>query len=132
MAIVLIFVPMRPSHIEAEITIPVYRIESGELVDQPIQHIKETEPSATEACNCYKYVRNRVSDLPNMLGVLPNSEPFVGSVAIEFFNGIKHVSLITSVEPNGVWVEEANYNHCKTGVRFIPFNHYSLVGFWSR
>ena len=67
-----------------------------------------------------------------MVAILPISEPHVGGVAIEFFNGIKHVSVITEVHATGVQVIESNYHHCQTGTRFIPYEKYSLVGFWSQ
>ena len=129
----ILLTPALPPNIEAEEP-PIkhrYEIVSGELVDQPVQHIKLTEPSSTEGCNCVTYVRNRVDGLPQMAAIFPNSEPVIGGVTIEFFNGVKHIAVITKVEVSGVWVEEANYNHCKTGERFIPFDKYSLVGFWS-
>ena len=120
----LIFIPAQPTYIEAE----TY-VVSGYLVDQPKQYEKITEPSDTEACNCVTFVRNRVAGLDRMVAILPNTVPKPGTVAIEFFKDIKHISIVTKVELGGVWVEEANYVHCETGKRFIPFNKYSLVGF---
>lgn len=130
MALVIILIPLRPIHIEAEFYEPSYIVTSGKLVDQPIQHKKITEPSFTEACNCYKYVKNRIN-IPRMAAIIPNSDPLVGGVAVEFFGNIKHISLITKVESGGIWVEESNYNHCETGERYIPYSKPSLVGFWS-
>lgn len=83
-----------------------------------------------EACNCYRYVKNRIDDLPRMVNIIPNTDPYVGAVAIEWFGKIKHVSIVTAVLPDGVEVMESNFHHCKTGTRFIPFGKYSLSGFW--
>tara|TARA_R110000851_G_scaffold96046_3_gene208443 strand:+ start:2525 stop:2911 length:387 start_codon:yes stop_codon:yes gene_type:complete len=112
-----------------------YEVTSGALVDQPIapEHIKDAEETFPgEACNCVTFVRNRVSGMPPMAVTLPNSEAAVGAVAIEFFGNIKHVSVVTEVHATGVQVIEANYSHCETGSRFIPYDKYSLVGFWNK
>lgn len=90
---------------------------------------EETIPG--EACNCYRYVRNRIDSLPPMAAVIPNTTAATGTVAIEWFGGVKHVSIVTAVDAEGVWVTESNYNHCKIGTRYIPFDHYALTGFWS-
>ena len=130
----ILLIPAQPSHIEAETYEPPIRIVSGALVDQPqpLEEVKDPELTYPgEACNCYAYVKNRLSELGSMASINPNTEAAVGVVAVEWFKKIKHVSIVTKVEVSGVWVEEANYNHCKTGVRFIPFEKYSLVGFWS-
>lgn len=106
-----------------------------ELTNNPqVAHVEVKDPEQTypgEACNCYMFVRNRIKDLPRMDAVLPNSEPVIGGVVIEFFKAIKHVSIITEIDDGGVWVMESNYNHCQTGKRYIPYNKYSVVGFWS-
>ena len=83
-----------------------------------------------EECNCWAYTKNRVPELPSMVAVVPNAEPTVGAVAVEWFNGIKHVSVVKEVTAEGVHVAEANYKHCEKGERFIPFDKYSLHGFW--
>lgn len=100
-------------------------------MDAPeVKNPEETYPG--EECNCYRYTSNRVANLPPMAAITPNSEASIGSVAIEWFKGVKHVSIVTAVRKDGVEVIEANYKHCKTGERFIKFNHYSLVGFWTK
>ena len=132
----ILLTPALPPNIEAEEP-PSYTVTSGVLVDQP-QPLPEPEevkdPEITfpgEACNCWQYVKNRLSALGRMADTNPNAEAAVGAVAVEWFGKIKHVSIVTKVEVSGVWVEEANYIHCETGERFIPFDKYSLVGFWS-
>ena len=122
----LVFSPAQPTHTAAvieEVVLPV--------VIEEEEHEKITEPSKPEACNCVTFVRNRVQGLPKMAAIFPISEPQVGGVAIEFFKGIKHISVITEVESGGVWVEESNYIHCEVGTRYIPYSKSSLVGFWS-
>lgn len=95
---------------------------------EEVKDPEETRPG--EACNCYLYVKNRVHNLPRMIDILPNAEPIVGAVAVEWFGNIKHVSLVAQVTETGVWVEESNVPHCQFGTRFIPFDKHSLVGFW--
>ena len=112
-----------PLPIQEELVVATTTVEAEEIKDPEL-----TYPG--EECNCYAYVKNRLATLPPMASIYPNSEPLVGSVAVEWFNGIKHVSLVIEVTVDGVWVEESNYNHCKTGKRFIPFTKHSLVGFW--
>ena len=109
--------------------IPTEIINNPVIIQEEVKDPEQTYPG--EGCNCYFFVRNRVENLPRMVAILPNSDPVIGGVAIEFFKGIKHVSVITKVEPGGVWVAESNYKHCETGERYIPHTKYSLVGFWS-
>ena len=133
----ILLTPALPPHISAEAPAPTYQIVSGPLVDQPqplpepeeVKDPEETYPG--EACNCVTFVRNRVSGMPRMAEIFPNSEAVVGGVAIEFFGKVKHVSVVTEVHSDGVQVIESNYKHCEIGTRFIPFDRYSLVGFWS-
>lgn len=99
----------------------------------PLELPEQKDPELTyagEVCNCYAFVKNRIENLPKMDAIVPNSEPVVGSVSVEYFKGIKHVAIVTEVTDDGVWVVETNYHHCQSGQRFIPFNKYSLVGFW--
>lgn len=128
--------PAVPPHIEAEAPTSAYRVVSGDLVDQPqplpVEEVKDPELTFPgEECNCWAYVKNRLPALGRMSATNPNSPPLVDSVAVEWFGDIKHVSLVTEVLDDGVWVEEANYVHCETGTRFIPFDKHSLVGFWA-
>lgn len=95
---------------------------------EAVKDPEETYPG--EECNCFRFVKNRVESLPRMADIQPGNEPYVGGVAIEWFDHIKHVSVITAVETDGVWVEESNYHHCVVGSRFIPFSKTSLAGFW--
>lgn len=109
--------------------IPTEVINNPQVIQVETKDPEETYPG--EACNCYLYTKNRVDSLPRMAEIAPNSAASVGAVAIEYYKGIKHVSVVTSVTSEGVSVIESNYSHCKTGVRFIHFSKPSLVGFWS-
>jgi hypothetical protein len=122
---VLGFLPTPTTHIEPE---PIVVEVSVSTTSQEIKDPEETYPG--EECNCYLYTKNRVPNLPRMSEINPNAKPFVGGVAIEWFKQIKHVSVITKVTEEGVWVTESNYHHCQTSERFIPFTKPSLVGFW--
>ena len=126
----LAFLPLQHTSTAAEGNPFRYEITSGELVDQPVYTKDDEETFPGEACNCVTYVRNRVPEMPSMHTISPNSEAFVGAIAIEYFGKIKHVSVVTEVHPHGVQVIESNFDHCKTGTRFIPFTKYSLTGFW--
>lgn len=126
---VLAFLPTQTTYIEPEIPVvqPVATTTEVAIVDE----VKDPEVTFSGvACNCYAKVRSLVPHLPPMASINPNAEPVVGAVAVEYFNGIKHVSLVTSVTDTGVNVIESNYHHCKEGNRFIPFDKHSLVGFW--
>ena len=97
--------------------------------DHITKDAEETIPG--EACNCYRYVKKRIAELPSMAAVIPNTTAATGTIAIEWFGAVKHISIVTAVDAEGVWVTESNYNHCKIGTRYIPFDHYALTGFWS-
>lgn len=128
---VIVLLSLQPYALAAPV--PAYQIVSGEMVNQPSlpEHIKDPEISRPgEECNCYAYTKNRIPNLPSMASIAPNSEPTVGAVAVEYFGRVKHVSIVIELKSDGVIVKEANYDHCKKGTRFIPFDHYSLVGFW--
>lgn len=120
----LVYLPAQTTHTEADY-VPPPVIEEVEVV----KDAEETYPG--EECNCYLYVKNRVDDLPRMHEITPNAGSTVGSIAVEWYGEVKHISIVTEVMDDGVWVEESNYSHCKTGTRFIPFNKHSLSGFWS-
>lgn len=101
--------------------------------DPVVEAVELKDPELTfpgEECNCYAFVENRVGDLPPMAAIIPNTEAAAGTVAVEWYGDIKHVSLVTAVTPDGVWVVEANYKHCETGERFIPYTKPSLYGFF--
>ena len=103
------------------------------MYDHPVKPEKFTQPffPEREECNCWLYVNNRLPYMVRMKNFQPNSEALVGGITIEYFGDLKHVALITEVTETGIWVEESNYDSCKTGIRFIPFTKSSLVGFWA-
>lgn len=83
------------------------------------------------SCNCYQYAKY-VSGLkfPFMAEILPNTTPFVGSIAIFDYDGIKHVAVVTELNSDHFVVREANYEACKTGSRVIAYDDVALIGFW--
>ena len=109
---------------EPKTTLTFTQTEEVEVKDP-----EETYPG--EECNCYRYTSNRVANLPRMADIYPNTQPTVGAVAVEWFGQVKHVSVVTEVSSEGVWVKESNYHHCEIGTRFIHFTKPSLIGFWS-
>lgn len=127
----LALLPTQTTYIEPPMPLPVIATTTPVVVVPVEEEVKDPEQTFPgEECNCYAYVKNRLDVLPPMAAVHPNSAPVVGAVAVEWFGQVKHVSLVTAVGTEGVWVEESNYNHCKKGTRFIPFDKHSLVGFW--
>ena len=65
-----------------------------------------------------------------MADFVPNSEPVVNAVAIEWFGSVKHVSVVKEVREYGVKVAETNYRSCQFTERFIPFDSPRLTGFY--
>lgn len=119
------FVPLQTTY--SEIIYPPLKIQDVAYMTE----IKDTTLDfPEERCNCFEFVKNRIQSKPRMSDIVPNTKMATGTVAIENFKGIKHVSLVTKIDADGFWVEESNYHHCATGTRFIHYDRYSLVGFW--
>lgn len=126
---VLAFLPTQTTYVEpAPIQETATTTEEVVVIEDEVKDPEET--IAGEACNCYLYAKKRAVGVPRMDDIHPNAEPFVGGLAVEYFKGIKHVSVIKEIRSDGVLVEESNYHHCQTGERFIHFTKPSLVGFW--
>lgn len=119
---------------------PVYAVEAPVMnwadvvVEQPEEEIVEEEKWIDKdnsiLCNCWAYVTQQLGQPVSMASFVPNSDAVVGGVAIEWFGNLKHVSYVTEVTEDGVWVSETNYVHCEYGERFIPFTSPRLSGFW--
>jgi len=125
---VLALLPIQTTYIPPELIKPIEVIL--EAPTEPVLK-KETEPSDTVLCNCWAFVKQEVGGIDAMASVIPNTEPFVDVVAIEWFGDVKHVSIVTQVTDIGVTIRETNFVHCQYGERFIPFTSPRLVGFWS-
>ena len=84
--------------------------------------------------NCYTFVNTKFGfGLPKMAGIVPNSEPLEGSVAIfQYSNGIKHVAYVTSVQEGKFSVQEANFKPGLIGTRIISLQDPFLVGFYQQ
>ncbi len=56
----------------------------------------------------------------------------VGTVAVfKYHNGVSHVALVEELGLNGFTVSECNFHAGKCGWRFVPYNDYSIVSFWT-
>ena len=119
--IVVAHAPIQPAQSEPNIVIA----QQG-LHDHPVM-----PQNHEEACNCFRYVKNRVGGFQRMIDVQPNTQAHVGSVSVEYYGELKHIALVTHVDDEGVFVEEGNFDRCKTGERFIPFDNPHLQGFWA-
>jgi hypothetical protein len=104
--------------------------EVEETIEEEIVEEKWVDKDTSILCNCWAYVTQRIGKVMPMANFVPNSEPLVGGVAIEYFGNLKHVSYIIEVTELGVTVQETNHTHCQYGERFIPFNSPRLRGFW--
>jgi hypothetical protein len=99
--------------------------------DEQVGEKPESDVDYSEVCNCWQYVKNNVPGVTSMAAMTPNSEPVVGSVAIEWFGSVKHVSVVVEVTESGVLVHETNYRRCQFTERFIDFSSHRLAGFWT-
>ncbi len=105
--------------------------EEDEAVGEKVDPDEESKVDYSEVCNCWQYVKNNVVGATSMALMQPNSEATVGSVAIEWFGNVKHVSVVIEVTETGVLVHETNYRHCQFTERFIDFSSHRLAGFWT-
>lgn len=98
--------------------------------EQPAERaIEQTEQVNPVAYNCYLYVSQRVQ-LPLMARVVPNTTPFVGSVAIFQYN-VKHIAYVEKLTEKGFYIAESNYRPGVIGTRFIPWDYDKLTGFYA-
>lgn len=115
------------------VLIPVAPIET-ELAEVQESHTKYSEESADLACNCVAYARYKGADVPfvNASNIHPTTTvPYLGATAVFFYphSGEYHIAIVVYVEDNYVVVDEANYEHCKTGLRKVFLNDTRLLGF---
>ncbi len=87
--------------------------------------------------SCVRWVHTKIPSAPLVdaehYAGFPRSMPTVGSVAIfEYLSGVSHVAIVESLGLSGFTVSECNYFGDGTcGRRFVDYNHYSIVGFWT-
>lgn len=105
--------------------------EEDQAVGEKVDPDEESKVDYSEVCNCWQYVKNNVVGTTRMAEIIPNSEAAVGSVAIEWFGNVKHVSVVVQVTDTGVLVHETNYRRCQFTERFIDFSSHRLAGFWT-
>ncbi len=61
----------------------------------------------------------------------PRTIMAVGSIALfKYHNGVSHVALVEALGMSGLTISECNYHHGVCGLRYVPYDDYSLVGFW--
>ncbi len=108
-------------------------IAYAQTIDPPppiIQQIDEI------ACNCYLNVKKQIPNLPLMKDIVPNSMPFVGTVAKFVYTdkntglAVNHIAIIIKLTNEGFWVSESNFHHCTYDQRFILWQDPHLTGFF--
>ena len=101
------------------------------ILTRAAEMIADGEGWKFSPCNCYAFA-NVLTDykLPKMRDILPNSNyPRVGGLVILRYTNDKHIAIVQSVETDGFWIREANFEACKLGRRFIDWNDPHLKGF---
>ncbi len=85
-----------------------------------------------ELCNCYAYVRNQYPSLPST-GVILNNLQQSGNVAVFYYQdvGLHHYAVLVGETDTHYIIEETNYKRCKFGIRQVPKNDKSLIGFFN-
>ncbi len=99
-------------------------------LDYAAQSIASSTQDQFTSCNCYAYARTKLH-LPKMADITPNSPPTVGGLAIFNYHGIKHIAYIKSVEGDGFWVQESNYQPCLVAPRYVKWTDKAIVGYWA-
>ena len=92
-------------------------------------------PVPAGALSCVRYVFNKTGAPlvdAKWYSNFPRTVIAVGTVAIfKYRSGISHVALVERLDADGFLVSECNYDgEGGCGKRFVPYNHYSIVGFW--
>lgn len=85
--------------------------------------------------SCVQYVHSRYPAAPLVDATwyqkFPRTMPSVGAVAIfHYSSGLDHVGVVESLGEKGFIVSDCNYSWHVCTKRFVPWNHYSIVGFW--
>ena len=82
-------------------------------------------------CSCTATVRLLGAPVPFKDKLVPNEfYPRVGGVIIAKYGELRHLSYITKVTPEGIWVEEANFTRCERGIRLVKFDDSHTIGYW--
>lgn len=102
------------------------------ILTRASEMISQGEEWKFTPCNCYAFATVLVGRLPKMLDILPNSNyPRVGGLVVLRYKNDKHIGVVQSVEKDGVWIREANFEPCKLGSRLISWDDPALKGFVS-
>jgi hypothetical protein len=83
-------------------------------------------------CNCYSYSKTQVHNLSSLKEIQPNTQyPRVGGLVIQYFNKVKHLSVIEKVTKEGIWVSQTNKTPCKYSEELLPWQDPNREGYWS-
>lgn len=97
--------------------------------------IKTEKPVPIEnpiACSCIKTVREMGVNLPyntNAGDLKSNSTIHIGVLVLFSYEKAEHVGMVVSIERDGFWIREGNFEKCKFTERFIDFDNPFLRGF---
>ena len=82
-------------------------------------------------CNCYSYVKEVFSDLPNT-SVIRNNITYDGNVAVFYYptSGVYHYAVVTSRNGEQFTIDETNYRPCKLTQRELTLDYPYLLGFF--
>ena len=102
---------------------PTHRIE-----------IKEAPQYGGLLCSCIQYARSLGVDIPQPTDaedIVTNSMPVENGLVVFRYKKYHHVGVITSLEGEGFWIDEANYNFCERSKRFIYYDDPFIRGFYT-
>lgn len=82
-------------------------------------------------CNCWAYVKSKHPSLPGTRHILNNLSDH-GSVAVFYYKDadLHHYALVLYENEHHYVIEETNYTSCTKGMRNVPKNDPSLIGFF--
>lgn len=107
--------------------------------EPPVIEVAEPQPIATKSvgdsilCYCVTYARSLGAPLPRVghaRELQANSTPKEGGVVLFSYPKTDHAAYITSLDADGMWIEEANYKRCQRTKRWISYNDPFIRGFW--
>lgn len=103
--------------------------ETATSTEEKVEH-EDVSPSVL--CNCYRYVKERIPDLPHTSVILSNLES-EGEVAVFYYpsSGVHHYAVVKEVTPYAIVIQEANFKSCQYTQRVLPRDYPRLLGFYS-
>lgn len=93
--------------------------------------------AASLYCSCVNFVKSLVPGAPVVDAIFYKTVgfptyPAVGRVALlQYGEGVleHHVAVVKELRQDGIVVDEANFNRCQKGTRFIPWLSPEIIGF---